>query len=216
MQVLPSAERGRFLAVTLLAIAVLVAYLLGVHWWFTARHLEIAGEMRELKEQERNFREIAAKRPEIVKRLADVRAFEASSPAFLPEADFDSAAAGLTQRLKQAVSNSARDAQSCQIIMNQYARATEKETYERVTIKVRMRCSLEEFAPILHELEAGSPLLFLEDLQIWKQTGYRVPGTNQVASYLDIRFDLYGYLRTQQAASRKAGPAQGQPAGAGA
>ena len=202
MQVLPSAERGRFLAVTLLAIAVLVAYLLGVHWWFTARPLEIAGEMRDLREQERNFRETAAKRPDLVKRLADVRAFEASSPAFLPEPDFDSAAAGLTQRLKQAVSNHGRDAQSCQIIMNQYA---------RVTIKVRMRCSLEEFAPVLHELESGSPLLFLEDLQIWKQTGYRVPGTNQVASYLDIRFDLYGYLRTQQ---KK--PQPGQPAGAGA
>lgn len=195
MQILPSADSGRFLAVTLLAIAVLLAYVLGVHWWFTARHLEIGSEMGGLREQEQSFRATAAARPEIEQRLTEVRAFEASNPAFLPEADFDTAAAGLTQRLKQVVSTHARDAQSCTIIMNQYARGTEKETYERVTIKVRMRCNLEEFAPILHELERGSPILFVDDLQVWKQTGYRVPGTNQVASYLDIRFDLYGYLR---------------------
>ena len=151
-----------------------------------------------MREQERDFRETANQRPLIEQRLKEVREFEATSPAFLPETDFDAAAAALTARLKQAVASHARDAQSCTIIMNQYARGTEKETYERVTIKVRMRCSLEEFAPVLHELEAGSPLLFLEDLQIWKQAGYRVPGTNQVASYLDIRFDLYGYLRNKQ------------------
>ena len=195
MQLLPSAERGRFLAVVLLLIAVLLAYLLGVHWWFTARHLEIASEMGELRERELDFRTTAAARPEIEKQLAEVRAFEAGNPAFLPEADFDAAAAGLTQRLKQVVQTHARDANSCQIIMNQYARSTEKELYERVTIKVRLRCNLDEFAPVLHELEAGSPIVFLDDLQIWKQTGYRVPGTNQVTSYLDIRFDLYGYLR---------------------
>ncbi len=195
MQLLPSAERGRFLAVVLLLIAVLLGYLLGVHWWFTARHLEIGSEMRELRERERDFRATAAARPAIEKQLAEVRAFEASNPGFLPEGDFDAAAAGLTQRLKQVVQNHARDANSCQIIMNQYARSSEKELYERVTIKVRLRCNLDEFAPVLHELEAGSPILFLDDLQIWKQTGYRVPGTNQVTSYLDIRFDLYGFLR---------------------
>jgi len=195
MQLLPSAERGRFLAIVLLLIAVLVGYLFGVHWWFTARHLEIATEMGELRERELDFRTTAAARPEIEKQLAEVRAFEAGNPAFLPEGDFDAAAAGLTQRLKQVVQNHARDANSCQIIMNQYARSTEKELYERVTIKVRLRCNLDEFAPALHELEAGSPILFVDDLQIWKQTGYRVPGTNQVTSYLDIRFDLFGYLR---------------------
>lgn len=195
MQLLPSAESGRFLAIVLLLIAVLLAYLFGVHWWFTARHLEIATEMAELRERELDFRTTAAARPEIEKQLAEVRAFEAGNPAFLPEGDFDAAAAGLTQRLKQVVQDHARDANSCQIIMNQYARSTEKELYERVTIKVRLRCNLDEFAPVLHELEAGSPIVFIDDLQIWKQTGYRVPGTNQVTSYLDIRFDLYGYLR---------------------
>lgn len=195
MQWLPSSDNGRFLAVAILVIAVLLAYLAGVHWWFTARHLEIASQMSDLRERELRFRRTVGQRAEIEQRLAAVRAAEASNPAFLAEGDFDSAAAGLSQRLKQIVQTHARDAQSCQIIMNQYQRPTDKELFERAAIRVRLRCSLEEFGPILHDLEGGSPMLLIDEVQVWKQTGYRAPGSNQVASYLDIQFTLSGYLR---------------------
>jgi general secretion pathway protein M len=199
MQLLPSPERGRFMAVALLIAALAIAYFGGVHWWFTARHLEIAGEMADLREQELRFRRTADERPTVESRLAEVRQFEAGNPAFLTEMDFDSAAAGLTQRLKQIVSEHARDAQSCQIIMNQYSRPTDKELFERASIRVRLRCSLEEFAPILYDLESGSPMLFVDELQVWKQSGYRAPGSNQVTSYLDVQFTLSGYMRKRGA-----------------
>jgi general secretion pathway protein M len=203
MQLLPSPERGRFVALGLLVAALAIVYFAGVHWWFTARHVEIATEMGDLREQEARFRRVADERPAVEARLAEVRQFEAGNPAFLTETDFDSAAAGLTQRLKQIVSEHARDAQSCQIIMNQYSRPTEKELFERASIRVRLRCSLEEFAPILYDLEAGSPMLFVDELQVWKQTGYRAPGSNQVTSYLDVQFTLSGYMRQRAAAGKE-------------
>jgi general secretion pathway protein M len=64
---------------------------------------------------------------------------------------------------------------------------------------VRLRCSLEEFAPILYDLESGSPMLFVDELQVWKQSGYRAPGSNQVTSYLDVQFTLSGYMRKRGA-----------------
>lgn len=195
MQLLPSAENGRFLAVALLLGAIIVVYFVGVHWWFTAPLFEVSSQISDLREQEARFRRTASERPAVEKRLAEVREFEAGNPAFLAEGDFDSAAAGLTQRLKQIVSENARDAQSCQIIMNQYSRPTDKELFERVAIRVRLRCSLEEFAPVLYQLESGSPMLFVDEVQIWKQTGYRAPGSTQVSSYLDVQFTLSGYLR---------------------
>ena len=131
MQMLPGPERGRLTAVLLLVIAVAVVYFGAVHWWFTARHIEIAAEMSGLREQEARFRRIAEQRQAVEARLAEVWQFEAGNPAFLSETDFDSAAAGLTQRLKQIVGQHARDAQSCQIIMNQYSRPTEKELFAR-------------------------------------------------------------------------------------
>jgi general secretion pathway protein M len=200
MQLMPGAERGRFLAVALLLTTLAVVYLLGVHWWFTAPHLALASEARDLRELEARYRRAAAEGPLVRKRLAEVAAFEQGNPAFLTEQDFDSAAAGLTQRLKQVVTrNAGPDPQSCQIIMNQYSRPTEKELFERVAIRVRLRCSLEQFAPILHELEGTNPMLFVDEVQIWKQTGYRAPGSNQVASYLDVQFTLSGYLRKRTA-----------------
>lgn len=195
MQLLPNPEQGRFLALVLFVIALLMGYLLGVHWWFTARHVEIAGEISDLRERELRFREKAAERPLLEQQLAEVKRYEASSPAFLPEGDFESAAAALTQRLKQVVGTHATDPARCQIIMNQYAHASEPERFERVTIKVRLRCDLEPFAGILYDLENASPFLFIDDLQIFRQQGYIQAGQNKISTYLDIRFDLSGYIR---------------------
>lgn len=195
MQLLPKAENGRFLALMLALIAVALVYLFGVHWWFTERHLDVAAEMSDLREQYARFKAKADQKPLIERQLADVRAYEAGNPAFLPEGDFDAAAAGLTQRLKQIVSSHAADPQRCQIIMNQYSRSTEPDPFERVVIKVRLRCDLEPFAGILYDLESASPMLFVDELAIFRQQGYLVPGQNKLSNYLDIRFDLFGFIR---------------------
>ena len=198
-------DRDRLLAVVLLVLAGFVVYLAGVHWWFTARHVAVWQEMSELREQELAFRATSAQRPEIEARLAEVRAFEAGNPAFLPEMDFDSAAASLSQRLRQIVTQHARNEQSCQIIMNQYAPSTEKELFERAAIRVRLRCTLEEFQPILYDLESASPVLFVDEVQVWKQSGFQQPGSNQVTSYLDVQFTLWGYLRKRMPQSAERG-----------
>lgn len=190
-----SPRQARALALALLLGALALGYFLLVHWWFTAPHLAVAEEMAELREQEQHFRVTIAERPQIQKRLAQVREFEAANPAFLPENDFDAAASGLIQRLSAVVAAHAADPTRCQLVQKQYNRSTEKEPFERITIKARLRCDFEQFAPILHELETSNPVLFVDQVQVWRQTGYRAPGTNQVENYLDINFDLYGYIR---------------------
>jgi general secretion pathway protein M len=187
------------LAIVLLIAVVVAGYFVLVHWWFTAPHLAIAAEMADLRDQELRYRGTIAERPRIEKSLAEVREFEAANPAFLPEADFDAATSGLIQRLSQVVTEHATDAQRCTLIQKQVNRSNEKEPFDRVTVKARMRCDFEQFGPILHELETSNPVLFVDSVQIWRQTGYRTPGTNQVENYLDINFDLYGYIRKHRA-----------------
>lgn len=205
MAITAKPENGRFLAVVLLLIAVSLLYFLGVHWWFTARHLEIAEEMQTLQEQELRFREIAATRKQVEAAHAAVRNYEANNPAFLPETDFDSAAASLTTQIKQIVARHApaQNPDRCAIVMNQYQRPNEPERFERVTIKLRLRCDLEPFAAILHDLEASSPLLFVDDLQVFRQQGYLTPGSNKIQNYLDIRVDVFGYIRAAPKADDK-------------
>ena len=190
-------RNGRFLAVVLLLIAVLLGYLLLVHWWFVAPDLAIAAQMQDLREQQQRFASIVAQRPLIEKRLAQVRAFEQGNQAFLSDADANSAFSDLTQRLKQAISARVKDESKCAIVSNSNFKGGEEELYERVTIQVRMRCALEPFAEILYDLENSNPYLFVDQVLIYRQQfGYIPPGAKvHPPTSLDIRFNLSGYLR---------------------
>ncbi|MGA9335968.1 MAG: type II secretion system protein GspM [Rudaea sp.] len=197
MRLQTEGRNGRFLAVVLLLIVALLVYALGLHWWFVAPQLAISEQMSDLRDQQQHFAQTAAQRPAIEKRLAQVRRFEQGNQAFLADADSNSAFSDLTQRLKQAISAHAKDENRCAIVSNSNYKGGVEELYERVTIQVRMRCTLEPLAGIFYDLENSKPYLFIDQLMIYRQqVGYRRPGsTASPASTLDIRFNLSGYLR---------------------
>jgi general secretion pathway protein M len=201
MRLLPEKNNGRLLAVVLTLIVLLVVYLLGVHWWFVSPHLDIASQMGDLREQQQRFRETSKQRPEIEKRLADVRSFEQSNQAFLGQTEGAAAAADLIQRMKQAVTDHGGDSNRCQVLTHQQLTGGKPELYEKVTIQVRMRCDLEPLSLILYQLESGKPYLFVDQLMIYKQNyGYVAPGQKAPQqSALDIRFNLSGYMRKRGA-----------------
>ena len=197
MRLTPEPRNGRFLAIVLLLIVVLLVYLVGVHWWFVAPHAAIAEQVGDLREQQQRFRQIASERPLIEKRLTEVRAFEQNNQAFLTDNDANSAFSDLTQRLKTAIGARVKDESRCQIVSNSNFKGGEEETYRRVTIQVRMRCALEPFAGILYDLENSNPYLFVDQMMIYRQqVGYVPPGGKAApATALDIRFNHSGYLR---------------------
>jgi len=202
MRLLPEARNSRFLAIVLLLIVVMIGYMLGVHWWFVAPHLDFADQMRDLREQQQRFRDTAAQRAEIEKKLTEVRAFEQGNQSFLTDADANSAFSDLTQRLKQAITAHVKDEGRCSIVSNSNYKGAEEEAYQRVTIQVRMRCDLEPFAAILYDLENGNPYLFVDQMMISRQMpGYVPPGQKAPGMALDIRFNLSGYLRKQAKAA---------------
>ncbi|WP_440225632.1 type II secretion system protein GspM [Dokdonella sp. MW10] len=185
---------GRPLAVMLLAIVLLLVYVLGVHWWFVAPHIGYFNEMAELREQQQRFARIAAERPLIEQKLAEVRTYEQGNQAFLADADANAASAGLIQRVKQAQTDHT-DAKRCSIVSTQSYSGGEEELYKRITVQVRLRCDLESLADILYDLENGKPYLFVDQMMIYKQQTYVPPGGKAVVAPLDVRFNVSGYLR---------------------
>ena len=186
---------GRFLAVVILLIVLLIVYLIGVHWWFVAPHLQLRADMQDLRDQQLRFRQAAAQKPEIEQRLAAVRAHEQSNQAFLTDADPSAASAWLIQRLNQALSDHAKDEKRCQSISQQNYTGGDEELYKHVTVQARLRCDLEPLAAILYDLENGKPYLFVDQIMIYKQQTYQPPGGKVTTSPLDVRFNLTGYLR---------------------
>jgi general secretion pathway protein M len=187
---------GRFLAVVILLIVLLIVYLVGIHWWFVAPQLQFRADMADLRDQQLHFRQAAAQRPEIERRLAAIRAREQSHQAFLADTDQNAASAYLIQRLNQAISDHAKDEKRCSSAGQQPYTNNEEELYKRVTVQARLRCDLEPLAAILYDLENGKPYLFVDQLMIYKQQTYRPPGGKDTAGApLDVRFNLTGYLR---------------------
>lgn len=186
---------GRVLAVALLAAVLLVFYLIAIHWWFVAPQLQLRQQMADLRLQQQRYQHTIAQKPEIEKQLAKVRAYEQGSNAFLPETDPNAASAGLIQRLKQAMDAHAKDEKTCQLVSQAGITGGEEELYKHVTVQARLRCRLETVAAIFHELEGGTPYLFIDNVMIYRQQVYTPPGRTPTVGSLDVRFNLTGYLR---------------------
>jgi general secretion pathway protein M len=196
----PDLERWRALGIALAVL--LLAYLVLLHWWFTAPMLRLGGEIEEMQAQEQQLRSESAQRPRLQQRLAQVRAFEAGNPGFLPEANRELASAGLVQRLQQVVSGASPNPNACQITAQTPTDMPSKEPFPRVMVQVRLRCGMGELAAVLHALESGSPQLFIDNLDLLSRRSYLTAGADSGGA-IDVSFDLYGYLKIASRASRR-------------
>lgn len=195
MKLVPEEGNSRLTAVLLLVVVLLAVYLIGFHWFFV-RHAEYADELSGLKDQLARFEAVVAQRDTLQKQLADVRASRNDSDLFMQEADFNEAAAQMSDRLGQMVQTMAGE--DCQIVSRQPVRPRVQERYQRVTVNVRMRCDSEDMMKILYRLESEVPMVIVEDLNIVRPRARRRVGGKivEVPQALDVRFNMSGYLKS--------------------
>lgn len=198
MRLLPESPRNqRFLAVVLLLIAVLLIYLLFVHFWFVAPHLAISDRRNDLLEQQHHFAELIQRKPAIEKRLQEVAEYERGNQAFLAESDVSSAFSDLSERLKQAVDKSMDPQSRCQVVGVSPTVYRDQEVYQRVSASVVMNCESEVLTKVLYALETSNPYLFVDRFVLYRQQPMFQPGAKGAApaSLLGAQFTLSGYLR---------------------
>lgn len=188
----PALERARWLALGLAALA--LAYLLLVHWWFTAPMLAMGDEIQRLRDEQLALRMEIAQRPVLEQELARVRDFEAGNAGFLPESNRQLATAGLVQRLESVVEAASPQRGRCEITARTPSEARTEEPFVRASVQIRLRCGMAELGAVLHALESGSPQLFIDNLDLLSRASYL--GTDREGGMMDVSFDLYGYLAT--------------------
>jgi len=171
----------------------LLAYLLLVHWWFTAPMMDMGEQINQLRDQELQYRMDASQRPALERKLGEVRQQQALTPHFLPEANKELASAALVQRLEQVVSAASPNPNACQITARTPTDSSIKEDFQRVTVQVRLRCGMAEMANIMHSLEGGSPQLFIDNLELLSRSSYNNAGP--VGGAVEVVFDLFGYIQ---------------------
>lgn len=184
---------SRMTAVLLLVIVVILVYLGGFHW-FILRHIDYSEEISQLAGQLDRYQRVAAQREQVEAQLEALQNRRSESNLFLEEGDFNEAAAGMSERLNQMISTQADE--SCQVVSRQPVRARVVERFEKVTVNVRMRCSIEDLMRVLHSLETGVPMIIAEEVTIIKPRARRRVnrGTPENVA-LDVRFNMSGYLR---------------------
>ena len=194
MQLIPDQQNSKLTAVLLLVVSVILVYLLVFHW-FILRHREYAIELSGLRGQLARFESVAAQHDPMEQRLRSIRESREDADLFLSEADFNEAAAAMSDRLGQMVRTQADD--DCQIVSRQPVRPRVQERYERVTVNVRMRCQPGDLLQILHRLESEIPMVMVDDLNIIRPRARRRVQGNvvNVAQALDVRFNMSGYLK---------------------
>jgi general secretion pathway protein M len=115
----------------------------------------------------------------------------------------------LTNLLKGLIASKVSRPEFCSLVSNQTVRNREEQRFEKVAVNMRLRCHMSEFVKLLHSIESSTPMLFVEDLNVFKlavrqRQSSRNRANNNVAAdnlSLDIRFNLAGYL------SANSGPA---------
>jgi general secretion pathway protein M len=194
-QLLPDKEKQRPLAYMLLVIAVILVYWFGFHWFFQA-HAELNERAEGLQQAEARFAALIALKPKVEQELQGVRDGEQQSDYFLQQENVSLASSELTSMLKQTINLHADHSESCQVSSNQNMRVRVQERFQRVTIKVRMRCELDDLSKVFYNLEGETPYVFIDNVSIYRQISRRRRGRETVQQrVLDVRFDLSGYIR---------------------
>jgi general secretion pathway protein M len=100
------------------------------------------------------------------------------------------AAAALQERVKSVVTTSGGTLTSTQVL------PTETEQgFKRIIVNVRMAGSMDALQRVLHTLESDLPYLLADDVIILARGARKRRRTTGAADLLDVRFNLYGYMR---------------------
>jgi general secretion pathway protein M len=180
--------QGRALALALLFIVVLAAYLVLARPLLALHHgYEEAIDQAEDRLQ--HYNNIIAHRDALKQRLEVIQRRRAAQDFYLEHNSPTLAAAELQEHVKRVVADSQGTLLSTQILPEKA-----EGQLVKVTVKVAMRGSTETLQKVFHTLEGGRPLLFLDEVFIRAYSLRR--GRQTSVSEMEIRFDLSGYLRT--------------------
>lgn len=205
-------DRDRWLALGILAGALLLAYLVLVHPWWTVPMRDLGERIAGLQERDLRVRMELSQAPQVKQRLEEVQAQAARVPGFMAEPSLELATAALVQRLETAVVEASPGNRSCAITNRSPMTDPRQDRFRRAVVQVRLRCGNPELAAVLHSLESGSPRLFVDNLNVLVQRYFFAGGSQGgQGAGLDVTFDLYGYLQPQPGAA----PASATTRGAG-
>lgn len=192
---------SRIAAIGLLLLALLLAYFLLLHWWFVAPLRDIDAKMAALRDTQSRYAAAIAEKPLLQKRIAALGAGQATSNAFLPDDDPNTAGADLMQRVVDAVGAHTAGG-SCTVMQKMPVtnpQAAPDEPYRKAVVNINLSCGIQPLVGVLQSLEQGTPYLFVDNLSIYRSPVLAQNKNNGLP--LEVQFTLSGYVRSANGAA---------------
>jgi general secretion pathway protein M len=185
------------LAALLLLVAALGTIYVFVLDPIIAGYSDTDRQIAEVREQLSRYQRLAAQRPALEKLLRQSEAEAATDGYYLNGGTDALAAAGLQDQVNALVQGKGGTLRSIQPMPG-----TDEQGFRRITLRVQMTATNESLFEVLYSLESGTPILFVENLDI--QSRYvrqRNSAAGQQAELdeplLSVGFDLSGYMPTE-------------------
>lgn len=195
---LENSQMSRWAALLVLFLMLLIIYFLFFHRFFV-EHGQLNESIEELNQSRQKYSNQAAKIPELRKKLTEVRQAVGENDEFLQAETRNLGNAEITSLFKNIVNQQGVETSKCQIISQTPSLDRNPDQFEKIILRVRMRCQYEIMAQILDAIESNKPRLFIDELRLESRsiTRYRrnQPNKPQPPANLEVRFDLFAYLK---------------------
>jgi general secretion pathway protein M len=145
------------------------------------------------------YRGLAAQRPALERRLAEVRRREEGRNAYLKGGDKAIAGAALQTTIRDIVRAHGGEVSSTQTLPGETL-----EGFRRVAVESRLAASIESLQAILHAVETAKPHLFVDDLTVRVRPAPRFANAGTEPRQLDVGLTVSGFMETQVASAGEA------------
>jgi len=137
---------------------------------------------------------LGATRPALAKQMAELDRRHGTRGYYLSGGTDALAAVALQDRLKQIIDANGGSLRSIQPLAGM-----DEQGFRRVTVRVQMTATTESLFRTVYLLEAGTPLVFIENIGIQNRMARRTTIQTDDSELtqepiLTVGFDLYGYL----------------------
>ena len=176
------------------ALLLLAAVLAAAYVWIVApiaaAYADTEAAIADTRALVERYDRLAAARPSLEAQLAAIEQKPDTAAYYLSGATDALAAASLQARVTALVEGSGATLLSIQTLTS-----TEDRGLRRVAIRLQMTAEIAPLVRVLHGLETGIPLLFVDNLEMQGQAApASEPDAAQASAPLIVGFDLYGYL----------------------
>jgi len=187
-------ELHRWYALSVLIVVFVLIYFLFFQGFFT-EHSLLNEELTDLQQNRKDYTELQVLIPELQKRINTVKETVGDSTNFLIADSYNLGTAELTRILKGIVAENTANRSECDIISNSPSKDREPDQFERIILKVRMRCQFEKLVNVFDRIESNVPHLFVDNLQLEQRIIRRSRrNTKPVRPMIEVRYDLYAYM----------------------